>query len=150
MLRPRATKVLRAGDIAASRRRGKDAPPISPIALEAVNRIDLIFDIEREINGLGVEARLTMRQKRSKPLVAALEEWMCGERARLSRSASVAKPLDYMLTRWPAFTSFLDDGRICLTNNAAERALRGIALGRKAWLLADLIAAPTVPPSSTR
>ncbi len=56
------------------------------------------------------------------------------ERARLSRHADVAKDFDYMLTRWPAFTVFLRDGRICLTNNAAERALRGI--GRKAWLFA--------------
>ena len=70
------------------------------------------------------------------PLVAELEAWMRAERARLSRHADVAKAIDYMLKRWPAFTRFLDDGRICLTNNAAERALRGIALGRKAWLFA--------------
>lgn len=56
------------------------------------------------------------------------------QRAKLSRQDPVAKALDYMLTRWAAFTGFLGDGRICLTNNAAERALRGIALGRKAWL----------------
>ena len=61
----------------------------------------------------------------------------CGPSARrLSRHADVAKAMDYMLKRWDAFTRFLDDGRICLTNNAAERALRGIALGRKAWLFA--------------
>ena len=58
------------------------------------------------------------------------------ERARLSRYAAVAKAMDNMLKRWDTFTRFLDDGRICLTNNAAERALRGIALGRKAWLFA--------------
>ena len=56
------------------------------------------------------------------------------ERARLSRHASVAKAMDYMLRRWDGFTRFLDDGRICLTNNAVERALRGIALGRRSWL----------------
>jgi Transposase IS66 family len=61
---------------------------------------------------------------------------MRAERARLSRHAEVAKAFDYMLTRWPTFTVFLRDGRICLTNNAAERAMRGIALGRKAWLFA--------------
>jgi hypothetical protein len=61
---------------------------------------------------------------------------MRGERGRLSRHAEVAKAMDYMLKRWAAFTRFLDDGRICLTNNAAERELRGIALGRKAWLFA--------------
>lgn len=54
----------------------------------------------------------------------------------MSRHADVAKAIDYMLRRWVSFSRFLDDGRICLTNNAAERALRGIALGRKAWLFA--------------
>ena len=58
------------------------------------------------------------------------------ERARLSRHADIAKAMDYMLKRWPAFTRVLDDGRICLSNNAVERALRGIALGRRAWLFA--------------
>jgi transposase len=73
---------------------------------------------------------------RRKPLVVALEGWMQTERARLSRHADTAKAIDYMLKRWPAFTRFLDDGQICLTNNAAERALRGIAIGRRAWLFA--------------
>lgn len=77
-----------------------------------------------------------MPRGRSESLVAALEQWMRGERAKLSRHADVAKPVDYMLKRWDAFARFLDDGRICLTNNAAERALRGIALGRKSWLFA--------------
>ena len=129
-------KFFELADIAANARRGKDASPISPIALEAVRRIDALFDIEREINGLSADERLAARRLRSAPLVAALEEWMRAERAKLSRHNGVAKALDYMLTRWPAFTRFLDDGRICLTNNAAERALRGLALGRKSWLFA--------------
>jgi hypothetical protein len=58
------------------------------------------------------------------------------ERGKLSRYNDVARAMDYMLKRWQAFTRFLDDGRICLTNNAAERALRGITIGRKAWLFA--------------
>ena len=61
---------------------------------------------------------------------------MRAERAKLSRHAAIAKAIDYMLTRWPAFTRVLEDGRICLSNNAAERALRGLALGRKSWLFA--------------
>ncbi len=109
---------------------------LSPVALEAVKRIDTVFAIEREINGQPAEARLAVRQQRVLPLLNELEAWMRLERARLSRHADVAKAFDYMLTRWPAFTVFLRDGRICLTNNAAERALRGIALGRKAWLFA--------------
>jgi transposase len=107
-----------------------------PLAIEAVRRIDEIFAVEREINGVGSEQRHAVRQERIKPLVAALEGWMRTERARLSRHADTAKAIDYMLKRWPAFTRFLDDGRICLTNNAAERALRGIAIGRRAWLFA--------------
>ena len=77
-----------------------------------------------------------VRQDRVAPLAGVLQEWMRAERARLSRHADTAKAMDYMLKRWTAFTRFLDDGRICLTNNAAERTLRGIALGRKAWLFA--------------
>jgi transposase len=123
-------------DIAANARRGKNAAAISPIALEAVKRIDALFDIERGINGLSVEERLRVRQEQSAPLLTSLEAWMRDERSRLSRSASVAKPIDYMLKRWERFTRFVDDGRICLTNNAAERALRGFALGRKSWLFA--------------
>ena len=101
-----------------------------------MRRIDAIFAIESEINGLPVEQRLAVRTARIAPLVAELESWMRTERARLSRHADVAKAMDYMLKRWTAFTRFLSDGRICLTNNAAERALRGIAIGRKNWLFA--------------
>jgi transposase len=108
----------------------------APVAVEAVRRIDAIFAIERDINGLSAGDRLAVRQQRITPLIGELEGWMRAERARLSRHADTAKAMNYMLTRWVAFTRFLDDGRICLTNNAAERALRGIALGRRAWLFA--------------
>lgn len=108
----------------------------APLAVEAVRRLDAIFAIEREINGATAERRRAVRQERVKPLVRELEGWMLAERARLSRHADLAKAIDYMLKRWPAFIRFLDDGRICLSNNAAERALRGIALGRRAWLFA--------------
>ena len=123
-------------DIAANARRRKGAAAISPVALEAVKRIDALFDIERGINGLAADERLRVRQKDSVPLVKALEVWLREERSRLSRAASVAQPIDYMLKRWDDFARFLEDGRICLTNNAAERALRGFALGRKSWLFA--------------
>ena len=123
-------------DIAANARRGKKAAAISPVALEAVRRIDMLFDIERGINGLVADERLLVRKEQSAPLVTALEAWLREERVRLSRSASVAEPIDYMLKRWGRFARFIDDGRICLTNNAAERALRGFALGRKSWLFA--------------
>jgi transposase len=123
-------------DIAANARRGKQAPAISPIALEAVKRMDALFDIERSINGLSAAERLRVRREQSAPLVTGLESWLREERSHLSRSASVLKPIDYMLKRWDRFAAFLNDGRICLTNNAAERSLRGFALGRKSWLFA--------------
>src|SRR5262249_52878764 len=122
----------------------------SPLAAEAVRRIDPIFAVEREINGLSAEQRLAVRKSRIALLVTELESWMQAERRRLSRHADNAKAMDYMLRRWPTFTRFLDDGRICLTNNAAERALRGIALGRNAWLFAGSDrAAERAPPIYT-
>ena len=129
-------KFFELADIAANVRRGKNATPISLIALEAVKRIDAVFDIERQINGCDAGERRQVRQQQSEALVADLEVWLRSERTRLSRHAPVAQAIDYMLRRWPAFTRFLNDGRICLTNNAAERALRGLALGRKSWLFA--------------
>jgi transposase len=108
----------------------------APLAVVAIRHIDELFAIERKINGLSAGDRLAARQQESRPIIAALETWMRAERARLSRHAETAKAIDYVLTRWAAFTRFLDDGRICLSNNAAERALRGIALGRRAWLFA--------------
>jgi transposase len=118
------------------KKRRKKAPVISPIAVEAVRRIDTIFDIERAINGRSADERLAARQEHSAKPVADLEAWLRDNRSKLSKSSPVAEPIDYMLKAWPAFTAFLDDGRICLSNNAAERALRGIALGRKSWLFA--------------
>jgi transposase len=108
----------------------------APLAIEAVRRIDAIFDIERGISGLPHEQRRAIRQEQIGTRVADLESWMRDIRSKMSRHAEVAKAIDYMLKRWASFSRFLDDGRICLTNNAAERALRGIALGRKAWLFA--------------
>jgi transposase len=126
-------------DLAENARRkahGKTPGVISPLAMEAVRRIDALFEIERSINGQSAEQRRAVRQELSAPLVADLESWMREQRAKLSRGNDVAKAMDYMLKRWTAFTRFLEDGRICLSNNAAERALRGIALGRKSWLFA--------------
>jgi hypothetical protein len=108
----------------------------APLAAEAVRRMDAIFAAERTISGLPAEERLAVRRERIAPLVDDLEAWMREHRGRLSRHADLAKAMDYMLKRWKAFTRFLDDGRICPTNNAAERELRGVALGRKAWLFA--------------
>ena len=108
----------------------------SPMALEAVRRIDAIFASEREINGRLAAERLAARQDLIAPLVTELERWMRAERAKLSRHNEVAKAMDYMLKRWPAFARFLGDGRICLSNTAAERELRAVAVGRRNWTFA--------------
>src|ERR1700722_5266385 len=113
---------------------GKKEIPLSPIAIEVVRRIDALFEIERPITGKTPDERRAVRQAQSKPLADELLVYMREQRAKLSRGHDVAKAIDYMLKRWDAFTLFLDDGRVCLSNNAAERALRGIALGRKSWL----------------
>jgi transposase len=121
---------------AAARRRsrGERASHIYPIALEAVQRIDALFDIERAINGRSPSERLAIRQDLSVPLVDGLHVWLTAQMTKLSRNHDLAKARNYMLRRWDSFTRFLGDGRICLTNNAAERALRCVPLGRKAWL----------------
>ena len=99
-------------------------------------RIDAIFAIERDINGRSPEERRAARTERSRPLVEALGTWLRANRAKLSPKIKTAVAIDYVLKRWPAFTRFLNDGRVCLSNNAAERALRGIAVGRRNWTFA--------------
>ena len=131
-------KFFELADIEGNIRKGKDAKEISPIAFEAVTRIDAIFAIERDLSGQDPAARLAARQARSAPRVEDLERWLQAERALLSKHAKVAKAIDYLLSpdHWPGFTRFLDDGRVCLSNNCTKRALRGVALGRKSWLFA--------------
>jgi transposase len=120
----------------AARRKTKSKKPVvvSPMALEVVRRIDALFDIEREINGQSPEKRRALRQEQSLPLVEALRVYLEEKRNDFPRTHDLYKAINYMLKRWSAFTLFLDDGRVCLSNNAAERALRGIALGRRSWL----------------
>ena len=114
--------------------RGERTGTIYPIALEAVQKLDAIFEIERGINGRTPAERLDTRREHCAPLMDDLHNWLQAQLAKLSRNHDLAKAINYMLRRWPSFTRFLDDGRICLSNNAAERALRCVPLGRKAWL----------------
>lgn len=128
-------KLFELADIASKARNRKPAT-ISPIAFEAVQKFDAIFALERSINGMSPAERVAARRKDVAPLVNELIEWMKRERGKLSHHNDVAKAMTYMLKRVDVFARFLEDGRICLSNNAAERALRGIALGRKSWLFA--------------
>jgi transposase len=108
----------------------------APIATEAVTRIDALFAIEREINGLVPQQRVNVRTEHSRPLVFALEIWLREQRARVSKNSDTGKAIDYSLKRWAALTRFLYDGRLCMTNNAAERELRAVAVGRRNWTFA--------------
>jgi transposase len=108
----------------------------APIAAEAVERIDALFAIEREINGATVQERLRVRQERSRPLISELQAWLREQRAKVSKHSETGKAIDYSLKRWTAFTRFLDDGRLCMSNNAAERELRAVAVGRRNWTFA--------------
>ncbi len=98
--------------------------------------MDELFAIEREINSRPAAKRLAVRSQRSAPIVAAMEDWMRAERARLPGAAPVAKAMDYVSNCWPSFARFLGKGHVCMTNNSSEGALRGLALGRKEWLFA--------------
>src|SRR3954452_23691075 len=95
-------------DIEKKARDGEKGKPISPIALEAVLRLDALFEIERAINGRAPEERRAVRQEKSKPLVDGTDAWVLRERETLSRSAEVLKPINYMLKRWANFARFLD------------------------------------------
>jgi transposase len=108
----------------------------APIATEAVRRIDRLFAVERDIAGLSAEARLAVRRERSAPILADLEPWLRQQQERLSRKSETGKAIAYTTRRWEALTRFMADGRICMSNNAAERALRGVAVGRRNWTFA--------------
>jgi transposase len=130
--------IIEAACWAHARRNFFDLARISkaPIAIEAVERIDALFAIEREINARTAQERLDNRNERSRPLVTALEIWLREQRAKLSGQSETAKAIAYCLTRWVALTRFLDDGRLCMSNNAAERQMRPVAMGRKNWTFA--------------
>jgi transposase len=108
----------------------------APVAIEAVERMDALFAIERDINGKPPAERKRIRNEQSRPLVVALEAWLRQQRAKLSAQSETAKAITYSLNRWTGLIGFLDDGRLCMSNNAAERALRGIAVGRHNWTFA--------------
>jgi transposase len=108
----------------------------SPLALEALQRIAALYAIEATIRGLSPDARLEVRQARSTPLFAELRIWLDKSLARIPGKSDLAGAVRYTLTRWQALTLVLRDGRACLDNNAAERAMRPMCLGRKNWLFA--------------
>ena len=108
----------------------------SPLAREAIERMQPLFAIEAEIHGQPPEARLAARQARSAPIMAELHAWLEATLRRISGKSDLAKAIRYALAQWSALTTVLRDGRACLHNNAAERRMRPLALGRKNYLFA--------------
>jgi transposase len=108
----------------------------SPLAREALERIGQLFAIEAEINGHASIHRQAVRQERSQPLLDELRGFLERALATISKKSSLAGAIRYSLARWPALCRFTTDGRLEMTNNAAERAIRPLALGRKNWLFA--------------
>lgn len=108
----------------------------SAVAHEALERIGALYDIERDIRGQPPDQRRQNRQARSHPLAKALRTWAEATAPQLSGRSDLAGAFRYMLARWAALTRVFDDGRIALDNNPAERALRGVAIGRKNYLFA--------------
>jgi transposase len=113
-----------------------DQAHASPVAAEALSRIGQLYGIEREIRGRSPDERWEVRQARTRPLLDQMHEWLHATLAKLSKKSAVASAINYALGRWTALLRFCQDGRIEIDNNAAERALRAIAIGRKNYLFA--------------
>jgi transposase len=108
----------------------------SPATSEAIERIARLYAIEAEVRGSTPEIRKTIRQARARPIVDSMHAWLEATLATLSRKSDTAAAIRYALSRWAALTRYIDDGKIEIDNNAAERALRVVALGRKNYLFA--------------
>jgi transposase len=108
----------------------------SPVATEAVERIGALYGIENEIRGRSPDERCEVRQARSRPLLNSMREWLEASLAKLSKKSDTSAAIRYALARWDALVRFCDDGRVEIDNNAAERALRTVAIGRKNYLFA--------------
>ena len=108
----------------------------APIAAQALDRIGRLFDVEVRINGQTPEARRAARHKYSRPILDGLKAFLEASRRKLPGKSDTAGAIRYTLSRWSALTRFIDDGSLEISNNAAERAIRPLALGRKNWLFA--------------
>lgn len=106
----------------------------SPIAAEALRRIQALYVIEAEITGRPAAERKAVRQARSVPLLAEMKTWMEAQRRRASGKTVLGKALQYALGRWEALARYAGDGRLAIDNNVTERLMRGIAISRKNFL----------------
>ena len=108
----------------------------SEIAKDALDQIGALYDIERKINGLPADQRLQVRSDESRQRADAFHDWMNAQLPCLPGKGDLAKAMRYAFTRWLSFTLFLDEGRVAIDNNAAERAVKPVVIGRKNWMFA--------------
>jgi transposase len=131
-------RVVEAACLAHARRKFSDVHEAtkSPLAREALDRIAALYRIEETIRGRPPDQRLCARIKQTVPLMESLREWLDATRSRISGRSELAGAIRYALSRWEALTLILRDGRACIDNSAAERAMRPIAVGRRNWTFA--------------
>lgn len=108
----------------------------SPLAREALERIGQLFAVEREIDGQPPDERQAVRQAKARPLLDALAAFLDAALTKISGKSDLAGAIRYARSRWQALGRYLDDGRLDISNNAAERAIRPLVLGRKNYLFA--------------
>lgn len=108
----------------------------SPIADEALSRIGALYDIESRIRGMPADDRCTLRQQHAKPILGELKVWIEATLSTLPQKQKLAEAMRYALSRWAALSVYIDDGRVEIDNNIAERAMRPLGIGRKNWLFA--------------
>jgi hypothetical protein len=130
--------IVEAACWAHARRKFYDLDVARPSALtgEALRRIGTLYTVEAQIRGKPPHERRAVRQQQARPLLADLHTWLMQQLAALSRKSDTAAAILYTLNLWPALTRYCDDGQIEIDNSAAERALRGIAIGRRNYLFA--------------
>lgn len=119
------------------------------MAQETIERLAALYAIEGEIRGRPPKERQQVRQARAQPLLDSLRQWWEATLPKLSRKSDTTAAIRYALTRWRQLCRYVDDGRIEINNNSAERALRAVALGRKNYLFAGSDRVASVPLPST-
>ena len=131
-------QIIEAACMAHVRRKFHDVVKLkpSPIAQEALTRIGVLYDIEGRIRGMRADERRTLRQQHARPVIDDLKTWITDTLPTLPQKQKLAEAMRYALARWEALGVYIDDGRVEIDNNIAERAMRPIGIGRKNWLFA--------------
>jgi transposase len=131
-------QIIEAACMAHVRRKFHDVVKLksSPVAEEALTRIGALYDIEDRIRGMSAPERRELRQQHARPILSGLKTWITDTLPTLPQKHKLAEAMRYALSRWDALAVYIDDGRVEIDNNIAERAIRPIGIGRKNWLFA--------------